>query len=78
MNNAFPRQKDHYPNPRKLGYRSTVWTAALLATYLRDKHQIAVSADSVSLAIARLRIRWKRPRHNLALRPETWRQAKGG
>ena len=23
-------------------------------------------------------IRWKRPRHQLALRPETWRQSKGG
>jgi len=32
----------------------------------------------VRLAIQRLRIRWKRPRHTLALRPATWRQAKGG
>ena len=23
-------------------------------------------------------IRWKRPRHQLALRPDTWRQSKGG
>ena len=65
-------------DPHKLGYRSTVWTAPLLVTYLRDQHQIAVSADSVSLAIKRLGIRWKRPRPNLALRPATWRQAKGG
>ena len=39
---------------------------------------IEVSRKSVGLAIARLRIRWKRPRHQLALRPETWRQSKGG
>jgi hypothetical protein len=32
----------------------------------------------VSLAIRRLRIRWKRPRHHLTLCPDTWRQAKGG
>jgi hypothetical protein len=29
-------------------------------------------------AIDRLGIIWKRPRHELALRPETWRQSKGG
>jgi transposase len=65
-------------DPRQLGYRSTVWTAPLMVTYLRDHHQLPVSADSVSLAIARLAIRWKRPRHSLALRPHTWRQSKGG
>jgi transposase len=65
-------------DPRELGYRSTVWTAGLLRTYLSEKHQIAVSSKSISFAIARLQIRWKRPRHRLALRPETWRQAKGG
>lgn len=65
-------------DPRQLGYRSTVWTAPLLVVYLGKGHRIDVSSDSVSLALARLRIRWKRPRHNLALRPDTWRQAKGG
>ncbi len=65
-------------DPRELDYRSTVWTASLLVEYLRAEHQLVVSDDSVRLAIARLRIRWKRPRHQLALRPNTWRQAKGG
>ena len=65
-------------DPRELGYRSTVWTAGLLQAYLSEEHQIEVSSKSVSFAIARLQIRWKRPRHRLALRPETWRQAKGG
>lgn len=65
-------------DPRELDYRATVWTAPLLVTYLRDQHQLSVSDDSVRLAIARLAIRWKRPRHRLALRPATWRQAKGG
>jgi transposase len=65
-------------DPRELGYRSTVWTAGLLQAYLNEEHQIEVSSKSVSFAIARLQIRWKRPRHRLALRPETWRQAKGG
>jgi transposase len=65
-------------DPRQLGYRSTVWTAPLLVAHLKSEHGIEVSTDSVALAIARLRIKWKRPRHHLALRSPTWRQAKGG
>ena len=65
-------------DPRELEYRSTVWTAPLLAQYVWDEEQLTVSEDSVRRIIVRLRIRWKRPRHSLALRPETWRQAKGG
>jgi transposase len=65
-------------DPRDLGYRATVWTAGLLQAYLSEEHQLTVSSKSVSFAIARLRIRWKRPRHRLALRPAMWRQAKGG
>jgi transposase len=65
-------------DPRELGYHSTAWTAALLMRHLKRVHGIEVSRKSISSAIARLRIRWKRPRHQLALRPETWRQSKGG
>jgi transposase len=65
-------------DPRDFGYRSTVWTAPLLVDYLADKHNLVISDDSVRLAIARLKVRWKRPRHRLALRPLTWRQSKGG
>lgn len=65
-------------DPREFGYRATAWTAPLLVEYLQDAHEIEVSCDSVHLAIRRLDIRWKRPRHTLALRPATWRQAKGG
>jgi transposase len=65
-------------DPRTLGYRSTVWTVPLLVRYLADHHQLSVSPPSVRLALARLEIHWKRPRHHLALRSETWQQAKGG
>jgi transposase len=65
-------------DPRELGYRSTNWTAGLLMRYLKRDHGIGVSRRSVGLAIESLGIRWKRPRHELALRPETWRQSKGG
>jgi len=65
-------------DPRQFGYRATGWTNALLRVFLDEVHHLTVSRKSVSLALARLAIRWKRPRHALALRPETWRQAKGG
>jgi transposase len=65
-------------DPADLGSHSAVWTAPLLKRYLQDHHAIEVSRKTVSRAIARLEIRWKRPRHQLALRPEHWRQSKGG
>jgi transposase len=65
-------------DPRDLGYRATVWTAPLLVHYLAHVHHLVVSSQSVRLALTRVRIRWKRPRHTLALRPATWHQAKGG
>jgi transposase len=65
-------------DPRELGYRSTVWTAGLLRLHLGETHRLRVCTKSVSRALARLQIAWKRPRHTLALRDLFWRQAKGG
>jgi transposase len=65
-------------DPRALGYNSTIWTAALLQHYLATAWQRKVSTKSISRALTRLRISWKRPRHQLALRDPYWRQAKGG
>lgn len=65
-------------DPRQLGYHCTIWTAALLQHYLAKAWQREVSTKSVSRALARLRISWKRPRHQLALRAPSWGQAKGG
>jgi transposase len=65
-------------DPRDWGYHATVWTAPLLRQFLRDEHGLVVSIQSVRLAVARLDVLWKRPRHRLANRPETWRQSKGG
>jgi transposase len=65
-------------DPRKFGYRSTIWTVPLLMSYLSKQHRLNASAQSVRLALARLDISWRRPRHHLALRSETWHQAKGG
>jgi transposase len=64
--------------PRDFGYRATVWTAPLLRQYLQEVHHLTVSRQSVSLALVRLRVRWKRPRYTAARRAARWRQAKGG
>src|SRR5262245_41587823 len=39
-------------DPRDLGYRATVWTAPLLTQYLWEEHDLTVSRQSVSGAIA--------------------------
>lgn len=65
-------------DPRNFGYHATVWTAPLLCRYLHDHHGISVSDRTVGRAIDRLEMSWKRPRHELVLRPKTWRQSKGG
>jgi transposase len=65
-------------DPRRLGYRATTWTASLLCDHLEAAPQIEVSRKTVSRTLDRLGLRWKRPRHRLASRSATWRQAKGG
>lgn len=64
-------------DPRDYEYNSTVWTADLLRLYLSQEHGIEVGLRSVGYALARLGLRWKRPRHTLLLRDPSWRQAKG-
>ncbi len=64
-------------DPCELGYRATVWTAPLLRQYLVEHHQLEVGQRSVSYALARLDLVWKRPRYDLSRCPSTWRQAKG-
>jgi transposase len=65
-------------DPRTLGDHQTVWTAPLRVRSLHDHHQVEVSRKTVSRAIARPDLRWKRPRHQLARRPDPWRQSNGG
>ena len=65
-------------DPGQLGYYATGWTVPLIQHHLKQVHGIEVCTRSISLALDRLRLRWKRPRHQLSRRPDTWRQAKGG
>jgi transposase len=63
--------------PADHGYRYPGWTAGLLRRHL-ERDGLAVSRTTVRRALHGLGYRWKRPRHALARRKPTWRQAKGG
>lgn len=65
-------------SPENHGYAATVWTAPLLCQHLKKVHHLDTSQRSVSRALERLELSWKRPRHCLARRSPRWRQAKGG
>lgn len=67
---------DH--DPRAVGSRATVWTAPVLTPYLRDAHALRVARQRGRLALARVDVRWKRPRSRRAHRSATWRQSTGG
>ena len=65
-------------DPRELGYHATVWTAELLqhhwSTLMGSRPPSRASAWRSHAWV----LRWKRPRHELAARPETWCEAKRG
>jgi transposase len=64
--------------PSEYGYRAQRWTVGMLRKQIEQKHQLAVSDDTVQRALADLRYSCKRPRYVLARRDAQWRQAKGG
>lgn len=52
-------------NPRDMGYRFTRWTLSTLAEHLYREVHVRVSAPTLSRTLARLRYRYKRPKHSL-------------
>lgn len=64
--------------PRHYGYRQLVWTTPMLRAQAQRRLQQPLSQWTVRRALHALRQRYKRPRHVLARRSPTWRQAKGG
>ena len=51
--------------PENHGYAATVWTAPLLCQHVKKVHHLDISQRSVSRALERLELSWKRPRHSL-------------
>ena len=67
-----------FRSPADDGYRGQCWTVGMLRKQVEQKHQVAISDDTVQRALADLRYSCKRPRYILARRDAQWRQAKGG
>ena len=65
-------------SPQCYRYRSPVWTVPTLQVQVQRRLQRKISRRTIRRALHQLRYRFKRPRYVLALRPTTWRQAKGG
>lgn len=65
-------------SPQGYRYRSPVWTVSMLQAQVQRRLQHPISRRTIRRALHQLRYRFKRPRYVLALRPTTWRQAKGG
>ncbi len=64
--------------PARYRYRSPVWTVPMLRRQVQRRLKRKISTRTVRRALHQIRYRFKRPRYVLALRPATWRQAKGG
>jgi transposase len=67
-----------HQSPQRYRYRSPVWTVPMLQVQVQRRLQRKISRRTIRRALHQLRYRFKRPRYVLALRPTTWRQAKGG
>jgi transposase len=65
-------------SPQRYHYRAPVWTVPMLQVQVQRRLQRNISRRTIRRALHQLRYRFKRPRYVLALRPTTWRQAKGG
>lgn len=65
-------------SPKRYRYRSPVWTVPMLQVQVQRRLHDKISRLTIRRALHQLRYRFKRPRYVLALRPTTWRQAKGG
>lgn len=64
-------------DPLKLGYRTTVWTVALLATHLSQRYHTPITPRTLRRRMKELGLRWKRPRYVYATKDPHRAQRKG-
>jgi transposase len=65
-------------DPRRLGYNTTGWTVALLASHLGCKYGRPISARTLRRRMRALGLRWKRPRYVYADKDPHRAQKNGG
>ena len=64
-------------DPLKLGYNTTVWTAALLARHLSQRYGSPITPRTLRRRMKDLGLRWKRPRYVYATKDPHRAQKKG-
>jgi transposase len=64
-------------DPRRLGYRTTTWTVALLARYCADRLDCAITPRTLRRRLRERGYRWKRPRYLYTERAVHLAQKKG-
>lgn len=64
-------------DPMRLGYATTGWTVALLATHLSQVYGCLLSAHTLRRRMHQMRLRWKRPRYVYAEKDPHRAQKKG-
>ena len=50
-------------DPLRLGYNTTVWTVALLASHLSHLYDCPIGPDTLRRRVRQMGLRWKRPRY---------------
>lgn len=64
-------------DPRRLGYRTTTWTVALLARYCAEQLDCAITERTLRRRLREHGYRWKRPRYRYTERAAHLAQKKG-
>jgi transposase len=64
-------------NPLKLGYNTTVWTVALLASYLTERYQCSIQPFTLYRRMKQIGLRCKRPRYYYSEKDPNRAQKKG-
>lgn len=64
-------------NPLKLGYNTTVWTVALLASYLSERYQCPIRPFTLYRRMKQMGLRCKRPRYYYSEKDPNRAQKKG-
>lgn len=64
-------------DPLNLGYNTTVWTVALLATHLTQRYHSQITPRTLRRRMKEVGLRWKRPRHVYAAKDPHRTQKKG-
>jgi len=64
-------------DPRRLGYRTTTWTVALLARYCAERLDCTITERTLRRRLRERGYRWKRPRYLYVERATHLAQKKG-